>query len=165
MPSPKPPSVVSARDFGTLKGRRNAPDLPPRARQLVDLRLHGTAERPGPMSLDAAAEVMRISVKTARQYAHHPRAQAYYLELARLDREGEYARNTAAAVEIRDDPKMKETAAGAKARIEAAKFLEGGHEQRVGGTVVNLGFAIQPGYVIAPSPRLRPHAEIIDAQD
>ena len=55
-------------------------------------------------------------------------------------------KNTLAAVEVPDDPKMKASAAGARARIENMRFLEDAdHDDR---RPINPGAIVTPGIVV-----------------
>jgi hypothetical protein len=67
---------------------------------------------------------MGIKSDTARQYHALPGSRRYYLQILDRIRESELARNLHTAVEIREDQKLKLSAAGARARIESMRFLE-----------------------------------------
>jgi hypothetical protein len=129
MPSPRPPSPLGTHHFPTHRAaRRKAAEMPPRARQLVELMTMGTPDgsRP-PMRLPEAAAFMGIKLDTGAQYFRHPAARAHYLKLVADLKAGELVANYRTAVEIRDDPDMKKSAAGNRQRIEAIRVLEGDH--------------------------------------
>ena len=164
MPSPKPPRSLSLRDFDSRNDatwrpkRRAASDLAPRAKQLIELMVLGLPDgsRAG-MTLADAANVMSIKVSTAREYQHRPNARAYFLQLCTALREGELPANIRAAIAVRDDEKLRGSAAGSRAIIEAAKYIESGGKES-GGLNINVGVglgingaAIGPGYVVAIS--------------
>jgi hypothetical protein len=153
MPSPKPTRTISLRDFdrgSTWRPRRKvASGDSPKARQLVELVTLGPPDGSGPaLTLPQAAAAMGIKIGTARKYLHLPVARQYFLQLCTALREGEIPANIRAAVEIRDDPKLK-SAAGARARIDAARYIERGGDKAQGMTL-NLGMAIGVGANIAP---------------
>lgn len=160
MPSPQPPRSVSLRDFdrgGTWKPRRKtASGHPPRARQLVELMTLGPPDgsRPG-MTLPEAAAAMGIKNGTARSYLHLPASRQMFLQFCAAIREGEIPANLRAAIEIRDNKAMKASAAGSRAIIEAARYIERGGDKAQGVTVnVNtaIGVAtISPGYMVSIS--------------
>jgi hypothetical protein len=158
MPSPKPTRTVSLRDFdrgSTWKPRRKAASAhSPKAKQLVELVTLGPPDGSRPaLTLPEAAAAMGIKIGTARKYLHLPVSRQYFLQLCAAIREGEIPANLRAAIEIRDDPKLK-SAAGARARIEAARYIERGGDKAQGVTL-NLGMAIgvnggsiEPGYMV-----------------
>lgn len=157
MPSPAPSRNISLRDFdkgGTWKPRRKtASGHPPRAKQLVELLTLGPADGRPAMTLPEAAAHMGVKIGTARAYLHLPASRQLFLQLCTAIREGEIPANLRVAVEIRDDPNLK-SAAGARAKIEAARYIERGGDKAQGVTV-NLGMQIgvnggniAPGYLV-----------------
>ena len=109
------------------------------------------------MSLEEAAAAMGIKIGTAREYMHRPNARSYFLQLCTALREGELPANIRAAIAVRDDKKLQGSAAGSRAIIEAAKYIESGGKES-GGLNINVGVglgingaAIGPGYVVAIS--------------
>lgn len=152
MPLKTPPATIGFHDF-PRRGRvkKNAPEIPPRAQELIRLMTLGADDGTPPMTFDEAYQRMGIKKGTAAEYFRHPKARAYYLSLLAGLREREMAKNLATAVEIRDDAEMAKSAAGNRARVEAMKFIEGDHGPQ-GGVQVNVGVAISPGYVIDLSP-------------
>jgi hypothetical protein len=158
MPSPTTPRNVSLRDFdggGTWKPRRKtASGHPPRAKQLVELMTLGAPDGSRPAMTLPEAAAMGIKIGTARAYMHLPASRQYFMALCTSIREGEIPRNLMAAIEIRDSKKLKQSAAGARARIEASRYIESGGKDNAGininvgvGVGVNGG-ALGPGYVI-----------------
>ena len=111
-----------------------------------------------PLPLEGAAAAMGIKFSTARHYFGHPRARAYYFKMIEDLRDRERAHNVHKAVEIRDDQKMDDSAAGRRVQVEAMRFLE----QRDGPANVNVnvgvGVDIWPGYVVAIPGAARRHA-------
>lgn len=126
---------------------RSAGGLSDRVREAIDLMVWQAMKRP-----EAAAQA-GIADNTLRQAFGKPAVMAYYNRAVEVLRAGERARNIHTAVEVRDDPSLRGTAAGGKARLDAAKWLHG--EDGAGGVTVNVGVGLQvtPGYVVAPSPR------------
>jgi hypothetical protein len=173
MPSPKPPRALSLRDFDRNDAtwrpkRRTASDLAPRAKQLVELRVLGSPDGSHPpMSLEEAAAAMGIKVGTAREYTHRPAARSYFMQLCTALREGELPANIRAAIAIRDNKKLKGSAAGSRAIIEAAKYIESGGKEsgdlniNVGVGVGVNGATLGPGYMIAISQKDAAGAEQI----
>jgi hypothetical protein len=160
MPSPKPSRSVSLRDFdggGTWKPRRKAASgHPPRAKQLVELLTLGPLAGGPAMTLPEAAAAMGIKIGTARAYLHMPASRQLFMALCTSIREGEIPANLRVAAQIRDDPTLS-SAAGARAKIEAARYLERGGD-KAQGTTINLGMAIgvtggniAPGYAVTLS--------------
>lgn len=155
MPTLRPPTTIGLKHFPTRRGprRRKVADMPPRSREVVSLMTFGTEDGAHPaMTLDQVAAHLGIKRDTAYRHFSHPRARAYYLELCRGLRDGEHVQNIRTAIDVRDSPVNRETAAGGKARIEAAKYLDGHHDQ--GHVVnVNVGLAVNtaPGYLIDTS--------------
>jgi hypothetical protein len=145
MPSPRPPRTITRRDFrAPAIGKRKVQDIPPRARQLIELM---TWEN---LRLDEAAARMGIKSSTARQYHALPGSRRYYLQILDRMRESELARNLHTAVEIRDDGTMKASAAGNRARIESMRFLE--HRDQASVTFnANIGINNVPGYQVGIS--------------
>ena len=133
------------------------PVLPARPRELAEMMADGIGWK------DAAVK-MGIKPATARAYRGYPAFKGYYLDCLALIRDGERGRNLAVAMEIRDDEKLKQSAAGARARIESLRFME----DRDGPANVNVsvGVGIQaniaPGYAInIPDDYTRPALEIL----
>lgn len=151
MLSPRPPAPLGAHDFGSWRPKRKpAAAIPPRPAELISLMTYGAPDGSAPpMTLKEAAAYMGIKAKTATAYFRHPAARAEYLRLVKDLRESEHVRNLNAAVEIRDDATMKESAAGARARVEAMRFIE--HRDQDDRRVqvhVGLQIANMPGYRI-----------------
>jgi len=122
--APNPISLSTFENRPALGKRRVA--LPPRVAQQIELMIFGDVDANlAPMSLREAARHMGISERTARKYLRHSGGRAHYLACLALLRDSERARNLHTAIDIRDDPEMKKSAAGNRARIEAARFLEG----------------------------------------
>jgi hypothetical protein len=153
MPSPRPHRSLSLRSWDGKDWRpkrKGAADMPPRAKQLVELMVYGDPEKTGegPLTFDAAMAAMGIGRRTANGYRNHPRARSYFLELCDRLREGEMPRNLHTAIGIRDDDKMALSAAGNRVRIEASRFIEG----RDGGVIINnnvgVGVNVTPGYMM-----------------
>ncbi len=139
MPSPRPQRQISAHAFPPA-ARRSA-DLPPRARQLIELMVWEGITR------DEAAARMGIARDTGRRYHDKPGARRYFMALLDELRDSERARNFHSAKGIRDDGEMKKSAAGGRVRIEAMRYMDG---ETAGGVTVNVGVTtnIQPGYVV-----------------
>jgi hypothetical protein len=115
------------------------PSLPGKAREVAELMADG-------FSRTNIAEKMGVKPSTVRRYEFFPGFKAHYLQSLEAIREGERGRNLKAAIGIRDDQEMAKSAAGNRARLEAARFLEG----RDGGVTVNVGVnaTIAPGYQV-----------------
>ena len=150
MPSPRPKPSLGLRDFRRPALGKKAPDIPPRAKQLIELMTVGPADGSAPpMTLDQAAVRMGIKRSTAAYYFRLPGARSFYLQILQDLREGERVQNLHAAVGIRDDDEMKKTAAGNRVRLEAVRFLE----NRDGGITINntvgVGVNLTPGYQVA----------------
>jgi hypothetical protein len=169
MPSPRPQRNVSLRDFdkgGTWRPRRKtASGHPPRAKQLVELMTLGPPDGRPAMTLPDAAVAMGIKIGTARAYMHLPASRHLFMQLCTAIREGEIPANLRAAIEIRDSKKMAESAAGNRARIEAARYIERGGD-KAGGVTVNVGVGIQtnitPGYrVVIPEAYAKASEQIL----
>jgi hypothetical protein len=149
MPSPEPSRTISRRDFpGKLK--RNSPELPAKARCLVELMMFGESTGATPLTMLEAAAVLKIGKRTTRKYFGHPRARQYYDALFAEMRETERPRSFHAARSVRDDQAMAKSAAGNRARIAAMEFME---DRNNGLSVsvnvgVGVGVSLQPGYVL-----------------
>lgn len=158
MPSPRPPGL-SLRSFPTRRpAKRNAAAIPKKAKTLIELMLWGV-DSSGPLGLREAAKAMNIAESTAARYLAHPRARAFYMDAIRQMRTGEMAKNTRTLIEIRDDPSLS-TAAGAKAKIESIRTLEG-TDDRIRSEPSALGGNAMPGIVVHVSFD-RPPAQVSD---
>lgn len=153
MPTLRPPSPLGLRQFPTRRaGKRSKGEIPPRVRELIDLMVFGPPEGGEPMNLKSAAAHMKIKIDTAGQYLRHPLGRARYMELCRMLRDGEHVQNIRAAIDVRDSEVNRETAAGSRARIEAAKYLDGVHDNGSHVVNVNVGVAMSmPGYLVDTS--------------
>ena len=117
--------------------KKPKPSLPPRARELAEKMAEGA-------SWEEAATAMGIARSTARTYRKLPAFKSQYLGVLAELRDGERGKNLRTLVEIRDSPKLKDRAgaAGARARIDAVRVLEG----EPGGLTVNVGVGINANF-------------------
>lgn len=131
-----------------LSGRRRAQGgLSSRAREVVELMVFGV-DGSGPMNRKQVAAHLGIREDTCYRHESSPLARRYYRDICREQREAEVPRNTIALVGIRDDGKLKDSAAGARARIEAIRTLEGAIDppkanEGSGAHVVSPGIVVQ----------------------
>ena len=129
MPSPRPTRTIVPADLGNRgtwrPKRQKAAGLPPRAKQLIELMVFGSPDGTQPaMSRAEAATFMRISKNTSRQYAGLPAARSYFNELCARLREGEVPKNIHRAIQISNNDKLLDSAAGSRAIIEANRYIE-----------------------------------------
>lgn len=141
-----------ATHLAKIPGNRGkpAPRIPGRAQRVVELSVLGINNR-GPMDAAEIAAHLRIKEETVRRYLRMPAVASAHRELAESIRRAEYPKNTQAAVSIRDDKEMAESAAGNRARLEAMRFLEN-IDNRPSQTNFNVGpggmVMINPGYIV-----------------
>lgn len=135
------PALRKPRSLTPNLDRRRNPTLPPRAKELLRLMVWGDDRTgAGPMSLQQAAAVMGIDVRTARNYFGLPLARSEYNRLLQVLRDGERARNVHRAVQIRDQD------GNLTAAVAALKWLEPADEAR--NLNINVGVQVSAGYVI-----------------
>jgi hypothetical protein len=149
MPTIRPPTEIGRSHFPTRRGsKRGVAKIPPRAAELIRLMTMGPGEGVAPLSFEDAYKHMGIKRDTAMQYWRHPLARAEFLSIEDDLRRAERSRNRFTMVEIRDDPLLAESAAGAKARLESIRLLEGDPEDTRRGhqppsVHVNPGIVVQ----------------------
>ena len=159
MPHVIPPSQISTATFAGNPPAKRGLVLPPRPRELIEMMVWEDLGAAGnnKLAVNLAAARMGITPKAAKRYLRHPMAKSYYLECIELFHLGERPRNLQAAVQIRDDPKMKQSAAGARARVEAMRFIQSDdptHDRPESRT--SSGHAVMPGIVVQVNVGMRP---------
>jgi hypothetical protein len=76
------------------------------------------------MTLEKAAELAKISVRSLRLSSVKPHVQRYHREQMMALRNGERGNNLRTAIQIRDDAKLKQTVSGQRTRLQAAAMLD-----------------------------------------
>lgn len=128
-------------------GKRNG--LTPRVRKAIEHLVFGLDDHKPAETLKEAAEAAGITDRALRAAFLKPAVLAHYRQECKALREGERARNIRVAAEIRDDGKLKQSAAGQKVRLDAARQLDQDlYDQNA---PINVGVQVNvetPGYVI-----------------
>lgn len=141
-----PDTLIKSRRRRDSVVKRSNAGLTRRIRAAVDNLVYGIGEKT--VTKAVAAEAVGLTSRAFRAALNKPAVLRYYREQVHALRNGESAANVRTAIEIRDDSKLKQTAAGQKVRLAAAAQLDGepsGNRDRVN---VNLAVGVViPGYV------------------
>lgn len=152
-----PKALTAARRREASKPGRNKASgrgsgLTPRVKRAIELLVFGDEhECTAIMRLQDAADLAGIKARALRYAMLKPAVDAFYQQQLISLRNGERAASLRTLAEIRDDPKLKENAAGATARIKAAErlaFDQPGQQVTINTQVNVNGAPVTPGYVI-----------------
>ncbi len=133
---------------GRQKSSGRGSGLTPKVRKAIEALVFDDSLAPA-TRLKEAAERIGIGVSSLRTAMLKPAVDAYYRQQLALYRNGERAQSLRTLAEIRDDPRLKGSAAGATAQIKAAERLA--FDQPGQAVNVNVGVDVSvttPGYVI-----------------
>ncbi len=133
---------------GRQKTSGRGSGLTPKVRKAIEALVFDDSLAPA-TRLKEAAERIGIGVSSLRAAMLKPAVDAYYRQQLALYRNGERAQSLRTLAEIRDDPRLKGSAAGATAQIKAAERLA--FDQTGQAVNVNVGVDVNvatPGYVI-----------------
>jgi hypothetical protein len=108
---------------GYVPGRQKGSGLTKRIRAAVEACVWGLPGHPIDelVSFEAAAAAAGLTARALRAAWKKPAVAAFYRDEYRAMREGQRPANIRALAAIRDDPGLKGSAAGARARVAAAK--------------------------------------------
>ena len=124
---------------------------------------HGNPLKPNePLTLNQAADVLRIRRRSARALVNHPAFRSEHAKRMSELRNGEAAMSLHRIIQIRDDG-GEGKAADRKVQLTAAQALLGEGGSAGGSRVsVNVTNVVQPGYVISLPKDKTIEGEVID---
>lgn len=152
-----PKALIAAKKRETSKRGRHKPSgrgsgLTPSVKEAIELLIFGKEGEPGAvLRLEDAAGAAGISGRALRAAMLKPAVEQFYQQQLAALRNGERAASIRTIAQIRDDAKLKETAAGQNVRLKAADTLafdRPGTQIQVNTQVNVNGQAVTPGYVI-----------------
>lgn len=141
-----PRALVKARQQAA---KRAVGGLTPRIRTAIEALVFGIDGVPtSEVNQTRAALHAGLSPRALRAALLKPAVAAHYAAELKGLRDGERGRNLRTAIEIRDDARLRQSAAGQKVRLAAAAQLDGDLDGSKG-VNVNVGVRLEtPGYVI-----------------
>jgi hypothetical protein len=122
-PHTSPIALSNHRELVAKRPKKRSPNLTKRLMMAIDLLVWGHDDV-DVMTLDKAAELAKISVRSLRLSSVKPHVQKYHREQMMALRNGERGNNLRTAIQIRDDAKLKETVSGQRTRLQAAAMLD-----------------------------------------
>ena len=126
--------------------------LTPRIRRAIDIIVHGPDDGgAAPATMAQAAKLAGLSPRSLQKAFDKPSVLSYYKAQMRLLRDGHRPANVRSLAEIRDDPALKSSAAGARARVAAIAQLETDPDVRAGINIdihSTVNVTEKAGYVI-----------------
>lgn len=144
-----PTALATTRHRQAMANRKRGTGVTPRIRKAVETLVFGFEGMPPSeaVTMTAAAKHVGLSPRAFRMAFTKPAVMALFQEQINLLRTGERVANIRAAIEIRDDPTLKQSPAGQKVRLNAAKQLDADLEKRPDAPAVNINVR-SPGIVI-----------------
>jgi len=152
-----PKALIAARKREAMKPGRGLSEgrgsgLTPRIRKAVEFLVFGRPDDRGTnVTVDEAAAEVGLRPRAVREALLKPAVVQYHQQMVTALRNGEKAASFRAIADIRDDAKLKDTAAGQKVRLDAARTLAYepvGNQIQVNTQVNVNGRTVTPGYVI-----------------
>lgn len=126
------------------KAGKHLMGLSPKVKAAIELMIFGALDTP-PLPRPQAAKAVGLADVSLRTAFRNPLVIHHYNQQLDVLRTSERPRALHTIAELRDKAKSE------RVQLEAAKYLDGGHE-RQGGVTVNVGVNIEPGYQIAIAP-------------
>ncbi len=156
--SPKALTAARRHKLAQPKTSGRGSGLTPRVKKAVELFVFGFEDdKTASVSIASAAEASGLTDRALRAAWQKPAVQAYYQQQMALLRNGEKPASIRTIAAIRDDTGLKNTAAGQRVRLEAAKAFVQDDLTAPATTNIMINNTIEtPGYVIDLSEFVKP---------